>query len=51
LEAARILLSNGHSLKEIAAQVGYLSPARLTVAFERRLGLAPRLFREMHAGM
>lgn len=51
LEAARTLLSNGHSLKEIAEQVGYLSPARLTVAFERRLGLTPRLFREMHAGM
>ena len=51
LEATRTLLSNGQSLKEIAAQVGYQSPARLTVAFGRRLGLAPRLFREMHAGM
>ncbi len=49
LDAARMLLAQGLSLKAIAAQVG-LSPApRLTRAFERRFGVTPRLFRETHA--
>jgi transcriptional regulator GlxA family with amidase domain len=49
LDAARMLLSRGLSLKSVAAQVG-LSPAtRLSDAFERRFGVSPRLFREMHA--
>jgi transcriptional regulator GlxA family with amidase domain len=48
LEAARTLLSKGRQLKAVAAEVG-LPPARLRAAFERRFGLAPRLFREMHA--
>jgi transcriptional regulator GlxA family with amidase domain len=48
LEAARTLLSHGQQLKAVAAEVG-LPPARLRVAFERRFGLAPRLFREIHA--
>jgi transcriptional regulator GlxA family with amidase domain len=49
LDTARMLLSRGQSLKAVAAQVG-LSPAtRLTEAFERHYGIAPRLFREMHA--
>lgn len=48
LDAARLLLSRGLSLKSVAAQVG-LSPAtRLSEAFERRFGVAPRLFRDMH---
>jgi transcriptional regulator GlxA family with amidase domain len=50
LEAARALLSQRRQLKEVAAEVG-LPPARLRGAFERRFGLAPRLFREMHAEM
>lgn len=49
LDAARMLLCRGLSLKSVAAEVG-LSPAtRFCEAFERRFGLAPRLFREMHA--
>ena len=49
LDAARMLLSRGVSLKSVASEVG-LSPAtRLSEAFERRFGVAPRLFREMHA--
>lgn len=49
LDAARMLLCRGLSLKSVAAQVG-LSPAtRFSEAFERRFGVAPRLFREMHA--
>ncbi len=49
LDAARMLLSRGLSLKAVAAKVG-LSPAtRFSEAFERRFGVAPRLFREMHA--
>jgi transcriptional regulator GlxA family with amidase domain len=49
LDAARMLLSRGLSLKSVAAQVGLFPPARLAEAFERRFGIAPRLFREMHA--
>lgn len=49
LDAARLLLSRGLSLKAIAAQVGLYPPARLSEAFERRFGIAPRLFRDMHA--
>lgn len=49
LDAARMLLSRGLSLKTVAAQVGLFSVARLTEAFERRFGIAPRLFRDMHA--
>jgi transcriptional regulator GlxA family with amidase domain len=49
LDAARMLLCRGLSLKSVAAEVG-LSPAtRLSEAFERRFGISPRLFREMHA--
>lgn len=48
LDAARMLLCRGLSLKSVAAQVG-LSPAtRFSEAFERRFGIAPRLFREVH---
>lgn len=48
LDAARMLLSRGLSLKSVAAQVGLFPPARLAEAFERRFGIAPRLFRDMH---
>lgn len=49
LDAARMLLSRGLSLKSVAAQVGLFPPARLADAFERRFGVTPRLFRDMHA--
>ncbi|TSE08697.1 helix-turn-helix domain-containing protein [Mesorhizobium intechi] len=49
LDGARMLLCRGLSLKSVAAEVG-LSPAtRFTEAFERRFGVSPRLFRQMHA--
>jgi transcriptional regulator GlxA family with amidase domain len=49
LDAARMLLCRGLSLKSVAAEIG-LSPAtRFSDAFERRFGVSPRLFREMHA--
>jgi len=48
LEAARTLLAKGLPLKTIACKVGLGSSARLGQAFERRFGLAPSLFREMH---
>lgn len=35
-------LRRGHSIKRIAAQVGYQSPAALTRTFSRRLGMSPR---------
>ncbi len=48
LDAARALLGKGLPLKSIAARVGLRSSARLGQAFERRFGMAPSLFREMH---
>src|SRR5437867_10696108 len=48
LDAARTLLANGLPLKAIAGRVGLTSSARLGAAFERRFGMAPSLFREMH---
>lgn len=49
LDAARMLLSRGASLKTVAAQVGLYPPSRLADGFERRFGVTPRLFRDMHA--
>jgi transcriptional regulator GlxA family with amidase domain len=48
LDAARMLLSQGQTLKTIAAHVGLTPTTRLTRAFERRFGVSPSLFREMH---
>ena len=48
LDAARTLLAQGLPMKAIAGKVGLSSPARLGHAFERRFGMAPLLFREMH---
>jgi transcriptional regulator GlxA family with amidase domain len=48
LDAARTLLARGLPLKAIAAKIGLRSSARLGQAFERRFGMAPSLFREMH---
>jgi transcriptional regulator GlxA family with amidase domain len=49
LDAARMLLSRGLSLKSVAAQVGLFPVTRFSEAFERRFGISPRLFRDMHA--
>jgi transcriptional regulator GlxA family with amidase domain len=49
LDAARMLLSRGNSLKAVASEVGLFPTARLTEAFERRFGVPPRLFRDMHS--
>lgn len=46
LDAARMLLCRGLSLKSIAAEVGLSPAAHSSEAFERRFGIAPRLFRE-----
>jgi transcriptional regulator GlxA family with amidase domain len=51
LDAARTLLSQGLTLKAIAAQVGMAPTARFTRAFERRFGVSPSLFREMHSSV
>lgn len=50
LNAARMLLVQGLTLKAIASQVGLTPSARLKDAFERRFGVTPRLFREVHTG-
>jgi transcriptional regulator GlxA family with amidase domain len=49
LDAARMLLSRGQPLKAVASQVGLYPAARMAEAFERRFGISPRLFRDMHA--
>jgi transcriptional regulator GlxA family with amidase domain len=49
LDAARLLLARGVPLKSVAAQVGLSPSTRFNEAFERRFGLTPRLFRDMHA--
>lgn len=49
LDAARMLLCCGLSLKSVAAEVGLAPATRFSEAFERRFGVSPRLFREMHA--
>jgi transcriptional regulator GlxA family with amidase domain len=48
LDQARLLLATGISLKEVAAKTGYTSAPQLSKAFERRFGMSPLLFREMH---
>ena len=48
LDQTRVLLGTPITLKEIAAKTGYTSAAQLSKAFERRFGMSPLLFREMH---
>lgn len=50
LDQTRLLLATPITLKEIAAKTGYASAAQLSKAFERRFGVSPLLFREMHCG-
>ena len=49
LDAARMLLTRDVPLKSVAARVGLAPAARFAEAFERRFGVTPKLFREMHA--
>jgi transcriptional regulator GlxA family with amidase domain len=48
LDQTRLLLATKITLKEIAAKTGYANAAQLSKAFERRFGMSPLLFREMH---
>ncbi|WP_167772154.1 helix-turn-helix domain-containing protein [Bradyrhizobium frederickii] len=48
LDQTRTLLATGLSLKDIAAQTGYSTSAQLSKAFERRFGMSPTLFKELH---
>jgi transcriptional regulator GlxA family with amidase domain len=48
LDQTRNLLAAGMSLKEIAARTGYRTGAQLSKAFDRRFGMTPLLFRELH---
>ena len=48
LDQVRLLLATGISLKEIAGKTGYSTSAQLSKAFERRFGMTPLLFRDMH---
>lgn len=51
LQAARLLLSRGLSLKTVAAKVGLFPAIRLNEAFARRYGISPRLYRELHGDL
>lgn len=48
LDAARVLLSQGLTIKVTASRVG-LPSSRFAKAFERRFGVSPRLYQEIHA--
>ncbi len=48
LNRARVYLSTDMPLKEIASRIGYLNATQLSKAFDRRFGMAPSLFRELH---
>lgn len=48
LDHARDLLATKISLKEIASRTGYLNGTQFSKAFERRFGMAPSVFREIH---
>lgn len=50
LERARTLLTDGASLKRVAAEAGFGSAERLTRAFTRVFGVAPSTWRAVHAG-
>jgi transcriptional regulator GlxA family with amidase domain len=48
LDHSRHLLAANLSLKEIAAKTGFSTAAQFTKAFERRFGVTPGFFRELH---
>lgn len=48
LDAARMLLSRGLPLKQVAAQVGLFPTARFSRLFEKRFGISPGTYGEMH---
>lgn len=48
LDQTRNLLAAGVPLKDIAARTGYSTGAQLSKAFDRRFGMTPMLFRELH---
>lgn len=49
LEHARALLEAGKSVKSTTSGVGYRSEAAFRLAFEKRYGIAPSMYRRMHA--
>jgi len=49
LEQARSFLAAGMLLKDIAARTGFATGAHLSRAFDRRFGMSPMVFRELHA--
>ncbi|MFT3691251.1 helix-turn-helix domain-containing protein [Paenirhodobacter sp.] len=49
LDAARILLSRGLPLKQAAVQLGLLPTTRLPRLFQKRFGISPGTYREMHS--
>ena len=48
LDQTRVFLAAGLALKEIATKVGYRTSAQLSKAFDRRFGMTPLLFRQLH---
>ncbi|MES2189424.1 MAG: GlxA family transcriptional regulator [Pseudomonadota bacterium] len=48
LDQTRNLLAAGLLLKEIAGKTGYSTATQLSKAFDRRFGMTPMLFRDLH---
>lgn len=48
LDQTRNLIAAGMPMKEIAAKTGYSTAAQLAKAFDRRYGMTPHLFRQLH---
>lgn len=51
LDEARNLLASGIAVKEIAARTGFSGSTQFSRAFERRFGMTPMLYREVHGSM
>lgn len=50
LERAKALLASDVPLKTVASEIGYPTPSQLTIVFRRRYGVAPSMWKAMHAG-
>lgn len=50
IDRAKALISAGARLQSVAEEVGYPSASQLTAAFRRQHGVAPSVWKAMHAG-
>ena len=50
LERAKALIAHNSSLQHVSKNVGYPSAAQLSIAFKRKYGVAPSVWKAMHCG-